>query len=150
MAIGWVVLTLVPMYLVPIRHDGVAERHFYPALWGAGFALSCELAFLLERRHAMVAAGAAALLFSAATVMRNTDYSSEVALWEATVRAGQSGPRAVNNLGAAYMEAGRWDEAQAAFERALELDPGYTKARNNRDRALAVRRTGDPFAEPEI
>jgi tetratricopeptide (TPR) repeat protein len=150
LAMGWIVLTLVPMYLVPIRHDGVAERHFYPALWGAGFALSCELALRVERRYAMVAACAAALLFSAATALRNADYSSEVALWEATVRAAQSGPRANNNLGVAYLAERRWDAAQAAFERALALDPGYAKARENRERAIAGRLTGDPFADPEI
>jgi tetratricopeptide (TPR) repeat protein len=149
-AIGWIVLTLAPLYLVPIRHDGVAERHFYPALWGAGFAFSCEIAARWRRGWAVASACAAALVFSAATVMRNADYSSEVALWEATTRALPMKPRALNNLGVAYVGERRWDEARAAFERALALDPGYAKARENRDRALAGQRTGDPFAEPEI
>ncbi len=149
-AMGWVVLTLVPMYLAPIRHDGVAERHFYPALWGAGFAISCEIAVRLRRGLAAAAGCAAALVLSAATVTRNEDYASEVALWKATSQDPRAGPRAFNNLGVAYLGERRWDEARTAFERALALDPGYSKARENRDRALAGKRTGDLFAEPEI
>ena len=149
-ASGWIVLTLAPMYLVPIRHDGVAERHFYPALWGAGFAFACEIAVRLRPGLAAATGCAAALVFSAATVMRNTDYASEVALWEATSHDPHARPRVFNNLGVAYLGERRWDEAQRAFEHALALDPGYAKARGNRDRAVAGRRTGDPFAEPEI
>jgi protein O-mannosyl-transferase len=148
--IGWVVLTLAPLYLVPIRHDGVAERHFYPALWGIGFAFSCEIATHGRRVVVLATAAVAALIFSIATVMRNADYSSEVALWEATARAPQARPRAFHNLGVAYLGERRWAEARTAFEHALALDPGYAKARENRDRALAGQRTGDPFAEPEI
>jgi tetratricopeptide (TPR) repeat protein len=146
----WAVLTLAPVYLVPIRHDGVAERHFYPVLWGVGFAVSCEFAVRLRRAMAVAAGCAAALVLSAATVMRNAEYSTEVALWEAAARDSHATPRALNNLGVAYVGERRWDEARAAFERALALDPGYAKARGNRDRALAGQRTGDPFAEPEI
>ena len=147
---GWVVVTLAPMYLVPIRHDGVAERHFYPALWGIGFALSCEIAVRVRAAVAFAAGCTAALALSAATLMRNADYASEVVLWEATSRVPGAGKRAFNNLGVAYLGEGRWDAARAAFERALALDGGYTKARANLDRADAGQRTGDPFAEPEI
>ena len=149
-AMGWVVVTLAPMYLVPIRHDGVAERHFYPALWGIGFAFSCEIAVHLRSGRAMASGCAAALVLSVATAMRNADYSSEVALWEATSRNPHAGPRAFNNLGVAYLGERRRNEALAAFERALALDPGYAKARENRDRVVAGRHAGEPFAEPEI
>ncbi len=148
--LGWIVVTLVPMYLVPIRHDGVAERHFYPALWGIGFALSCEIAVRVRAAVAFAAGCTAAVALSTATLMRNADYASEVALWEAASRVPDAGKRAFNNLGVAYLGEGRWNAARAAFERALVLDGGYTKARANLDRADAGQRTGDPFAEPEI
>lgn len=148
-AIGWMVLALVPMYLVPIRHDGVAERHFYPALWGAGFALSCDIAVRVRWAMAVVVACVAALVLSIATVIRNADYSSEAALWEATAHVPNAKPRAFNNLGVAYLGERRWDDARAAFERALALDPGYAKARANLERAIAGQRGLDPFAEPE-
>ncbi|MEO5677654.1 MAG: tetratricopeptide repeat protein [Usitatibacter sp.] len=150
LGLGWAIAILAPMYLVPLRHDGVSERHFYPALWGVGFALSCELGVRLRPALAIATGCAAALALSAATVMRNADYSSEVALWDAASRVPHAGPRAFNNLGVAYLGEGRWDAARAAFERALVLDGGYTKARANLDRADAGQRTGDPFAEPEI
>jgi protein O-mannosyl-transferase len=150
LAMGWVALSLVPMYLVPVRHDGVAERHFYPALWGAALALSCEIAGALDRRVVLVAACATAIGLSVATVLRNADYASEVALWEATSRDALSSPRAFNNLGVAYLAERRWGEAQAAFERALAIDAGHAKARANRERAVAGRLTGDPFSDPEI
>ncbi len=147
---AWVVATLAPLYLVPIRHDGVAERHFYPALWGVGFALACEIAVRLRPVPAAATAGALAVVLATATAMRSADYASEVALWEATARQPGAGPRAFNNLGVAYLGERRWDEASRSFERALALDPGYGLARANLDRADAGRRTGDPLAEPEI
>lgn len=146
----WAIAVLLPMYLVPLRHDGVSERHFYPALWGVGFALSCELAVRLRPALAIAVGCAAGFALFVATVMRNADYSSEVALWDAASRVPRAGPRAFNNLGVAYLGERRWDAARAAFERALVLDGGYTKARANLDRADAGQRTGDPFAEPEI
>lgn len=150
LAAGWIAATLAPAYLLPIRHDGVSERHFYPALWGAGFAISCEVAARLRPAAALAAGCAAALVLFAATVARNADYASEVALWEATSRVPNAGPRALHNLGVAYLGERRWDDAKAAFERALALDAGYAKALAGRDRAIAGRLTGDPFAEPEI
>ena len=149
-ALAWIVATLIPMYLVPVRHDGVAERHFYPALWAIGFALSCEVAVHVRAPVATAAACAAALALSAASVMRNADYASEVALWESAARVPGARPRVFNNLGVAYLGEGRWDAARTAFERALVLDGGYAKARSNLERAIAAQRTGDPFAEPEI
>ena len=84
------------------------------------------------------------------TVVRNADYSTEIALWESTVAASPTNPRAFHNLGIACMRAQDWPRAIAGFQRALELDPGYRLARNNLDRALLKQRTGDVAAEPEI
>ena len=150
LGIAWVVLTLVPMYLVPVRHDGVSERHFYPALWGIGFGLSCEIAAHVRLRIAAASLVAACLVLSIATMMRNTDYSSEVALWESAAGVPGAKPRVFNNLGVAYLGEGRWDAARGAFAQALVLDGGYAKARANLERAETAKRTGDPFADPEI
>ena len=150
LGLGWAIAILAPMYLVPLRHDGVSERHFYPVLWAVGFALSCELASRLRPALAIAAGCAAGIAFSVGTALRNADYSSEVALWDAASRVPGAGPRAFNNLGVAYLGEGRVHAAQAAFDRALALDAGYTKARANRDRAIEWLRTGDPLAEPEI
>ncbi|MEO5694975.1 MAG: hypothetical protein ABIQ72_17710 [Usitatibacter sp.] len=148
--LGWAVATLLPIYLVPLRHDGVSERHFYAAMWGVGFAFSCEASVRLSKGFAMAVGGALALLFSVATVLRNADYASEVALWESAARIPGAGARAANNLGVAYLGEGRVAEGLATFQRALAIDPGYTKARENRDRAAEWLRTGNPGAEPEI
>ena len=150
LALAWMVVTLLPMYLVPVRHDGVSERHFYPALWGIAFAFSCEIATRLRFRVAAASLATGCVVLAAATVIRNADYASEVALWEATSRVPGAKPKAFNNLGVAYLGEGRWDAARSAFERALVLDGGYAKARANLERATAAQRTGDPFAEPEI
>ena len=59
------------------------------------------------------------------TVSRNTAYRSEVALWEDTVRKSPWKARGWNNLGYAYQQAGRFRDAEAAYLRALRVDPGY-------------------------
>lgn len=127
----WVFAWLLPLYSWPLRHDAVSERHLYPALWGMAWAVGVTLAPALSRRVAHAAPGrtlrgtllATLLLLSALTIERNNDYRSEVLLWESALRRAPDRLRVMNNLGVVYMEAGRWDEAEAVLTRALELYP---------------------------
>lgn len=135
-AAAWTGIWLLPVYAFPLRLDTVAERHFYPAIWGV--ALICCLVLVrwssgLPRRLALSsAAGVMVLcLLVAVTLTRNADYRSEIALWEAARRSTPSNLRALNNLGVAYMEAGRWEDAQAVLARASALDPGNANVFDN-------------------
>jgi tetratricopeptide (TPR) repeat protein len=153
--LAWILLFLAPLYLVPLRHDPVAERHFYPALFGVGLILATEAARLAARgamaaRGIAIAATLAIVVLVGATVVRNAAYVSEVDLWKATARASPGKARVFHNLGVAYMKEARWDRAVASFDRALELEPGYRLAQEHRERAAIKLRTGDPAAEPEI
>jgi len=49
------------------------------------------------------------------------------------------------NLGVSLIMQLRYDEAEAAFKRALEIDPSYTFARNNLEKLPDVRRAGGPL-----
>ena len=65
------------------------------------------------------------------TISRNPVYRSEIALWEDTTRKSPHKPRAFNNLGYAYFLAGRNEDAEKAYRRALQLKPDYKAARAN-------------------
>ena len=71
------------------------------------------------------------MLLGAGTLVRNLDYASEIALWDATVRASPGKARAWNNRGYAWQQAGDVLRARADYERALAVDPAYDKARAN-------------------
>ena len=85
-----------------------------------------------------------------ATVVRNADYGSEVALWESAAISSPQKPRVFNNLGVAHMKESRFDLAIPCFERVLALDPGHRSAEEYLDRARLKHMTGNPEAEPEI
>jgi tetratricopeptide (TPR) repeat protein len=155
LGVAWIMIFLLPVYLVPLRHDPVSERHFYPALFAIGLVASMEAARIAAKgkaasRYVAVATGLLVVGMFGATIARNADYTSEVALWASAARASPGKPRVFNNLGVALMKERRWDLAIPCFERAIALDPGYRAARENLDRALLKLTTGDPDAEPEI
>lgn len=62
------------------------------------------------------------------TYQRNVVWSDPVALWEDNVRKSPAKARVHANLGSAYLASGRPAEAQAAFERAIELEPSLVEA----------------------
>jgi tetratricopeptide (TPR) repeat protein len=129
LALLWFLLHLAPTNSILARADAVNDRQLYLASIGP-LALA-GLALALMPRWRVAAVVAAAIVLGAATVARNQDYRSEVALWSDTTRKSPHSARAWNNLGYAYQLEGRRDEARAAYERALALDPQDVKARTN-------------------
>ena len=125
----WYALCLLPTNGLMPRVDLASERHLYPALAGPLWSLLLlaqvrrRLAPPLSARLAPWAAGALLLLLAFATLQRNEDYRSELALWARTAQQSPQKARPWNNLGMACREAGDPECASAAFARAMALDP---------------------------
>ena len=62
---------------------------------------------------------------------RNSFWRSEIELWRDCVKKAPQQERTHHNLGYAYYEEGRLEEARKEFEEALTLNPDYTLSRYN-------------------
>jgi len=129
LALLWFFLHLAPTNSLLARADPVNDRQLYLASIGP-LALAGLAVVQMPRWRAAAVVALAAVLGSA-TVVRNLDYRSEVAMWSDTVRKSTGSARAFNNLGYALQLEGRREEARRAYERALELDPELVEARVN-------------------
>ncbi len=89
----------------------------------------CAGAFL-----AVVPALAVAAMLAAATIARNRDYGSALAMARATVDAAPNNARAHNNFGNVLLEAGATDRAIEEYRLAIER--GYTEAYLGRAKAF--------------
>jgi Flp pilus assembly protein TadD len=78
-------------------------------------------------------------------VARNRVYADEVTYWSAAVAASPANPRALNNLGFALAGTCRLAEAEAAFVKAIALEPGGFRAAMN----LSLLRAGEPLGPGE-
>lgn len=118
----WFFLQLAPTNSFVPRLDPANDRQLYLACCGPLLALAVGVA--RER----VVVGILLTLFAAASVARQREYRSEITLWEASVHEAPDNARAHNNLGHAYQDAGRIDEAREEYRTALRLNPSYIKA----------------------
>jgi len=91
-------------------------------------------------RWAAPAVGLAALVLAlgCATVLRNADYRSSLAIYQDTVDKRPNNPVALNNLAYALVRVGRNVEAIERCDRALQLRPAYAPAHYNLGLALAA------------
>jgi tetratricopeptide (TPR) repeat protein len=131
----WFFLHLVPTNSFIPRLDVANDRQLYLASWGLFMAVATGADLLREKRGARrvttTVAAVVVIALGVLTVSRNTVYRSEVALWEDSARKAPGKARAWNNLGYAYQQAGRFRDAESAYLRALQVDPGYALARGN-------------------
>ncbi|MBX3293010.1 MAG: tetratricopeptide repeat protein [Acidobacteria bacterium] len=100
----------------------VHDRYLYLPLLGA-LMLVVPLAFKLTEQKFILAAGiaiCAALAFQ--TVRYNTAYANDIALWQWTAKV-DSGSFTQGQLGSALAEAGRHEEAVAAYTKAIDAHP---------------------------
>ncbi|MGZ5035026.1 MAG: hypothetical protein ACXWAC_17675 [Usitatibacter sp.] len=140
-ALVWAALWLLPVYVLPIRHDPVAERHAYAAVWSLGWLAGGIGIFLAGStvRFIRIAGGALAVLvlgvLALSSAARSREYRSEESLWEAAARDSPPKLRVLNNLGAAYIEGGRWEEAERVLRAARRFDPDNEIVQINLERA---------------
>jgi len=129
----WFFLQLAPTNGPIARYDLANDRELYLALAGPALIAGVALGSIRRRLAGTIAALALVAALGVSTGLRNLDYASEIALWQATVQASPGKARAWNNLGYAWQQAGDADRARAAYVRALLQDPGYARARINLD-----------------
>jgi len=144
----WFFLILVPTSsFIPIA-DVAFEHRMYLSL-AAVVALGVAAMVLAGQprsskgslripRYAWVACGAIVLVMGALTVRRNADYSSPLAMWEATVRASPGSPRGQYDLGTSLEHEGQNEAAIAHYQAAIQLSPNYSDALANLGHLLAM------------
>jgi tetratricopeptide (TPR) repeat protein len=130
-ALAWTVLQLFPLYIFLPRMDVANDRQLYLVSWPLVLATVAEMSIWIAAGKFKWGAGLLIAALMSLTILRNQDYRSEVALWEATVQLSPDKARVQNNLGYAYMLAGRDEQARAAYTTALHLDSSYYQARYN-------------------
>jgi tetratricopeptide (TPR) repeat protein len=78
------------------------------------------------------------------TLMEAERWQEAGQAFQASIAMGDCLPQPWGNLGICLMMQERYDEAEAALKRALDIDPKYTIAKNNLAALPRFRRTGPP------
>jgi hypothetical protein len=124
----WFFLHLLPTNSLLPRLDVANDRQLYLAMIGPAALLAGILRFGVPRPAAVALTLILAHGLGLATIARNRDYRTEIALWQATVQSSPHKARAWNNLGYAYQTAGEVRAARESYTRALAIDPSHPKA----------------------
>lgn len=125
-SLAWVLVTLLPSLAIvwTIPEAPVAERYLY--LPSAGFCLLFGAlvsgATLRSPARRLAWAGFATVAVATAfttTVRRNRVWHDNLSLWTATAATATVSGMPLRSLGAAYLDAGREEDARRSFEQAL-------------------------------
>lgn len=134
----WFFIALsVESSVFPIR-DVIFEHRLYLPSAGAFLALVSLSCMAMERiparrrePWAAILAGIVLLCLSVGTIQRNRVWRDSVTLWEDVVRKSPGKARPHYNLGNAYSQRGRTDEAIEQYLQSVRLRPEYPEAWDN-------------------
>jgi len=139
--------------LIPVL-DAAVEHRMYLPLACITIIVSAGLHVAIARvsnRRAVIALAAIALISGAlglATIDRNRDYASSLAMWRDVVAKRPQNVRAWVGAGRALQADGNADDALASYERALVEGPGFLPALTNISDLLVER--GNPKRAIEL
>jgi tetratricopeptide (TPR) repeat protein len=145
---AWFFVVLAPTSsCLPIVTEIAAEHRMYLPL-AAVVTLTCVAAYrLLGRTGGAVLLVVIAATLGGLTIERNRDYRSEISIWTDTQAKRPANPRAYNNLGTIYAEAGNYGEAIRYFREAVVLEPHFAYAHYNLAKALRAQKQVDEAVE---
>lgn len=124
---AWFFAVLAPTSLVPGTTQMIVEHRMYLPL-AAVLALVVPAVYPLAGRRALITLLVVAVALGFLTARRNTDYRSELAIWQDTVAKRPAGALAHYGLGVALATLDRKVEAMAEFRTALDFRPNYAIA----------------------
>lgn len=129
---GWFFLGLAASSGIVPLPDLMAESRVYGASIGFFMALAVMLDWLRKsqwgaggKRRIVAAAVVLVIAYGTVAWARNTVWSSNISLWTDAAAKSPGKERVWHNLGMAYMDAARHQEAMECFTRALSLNPSY-------------------------
>ncbi len=121
----WIPIAIAPSLAIlwKIPEVPMAERYTYLPSVGFALLIGIAAARLTEGRDARrLLLGAPLVVLAAISVwLRNPVWHDDIRLWSDTVGKTEVSGMAWRSLGAAYLRAGRDDDAEAPLRRALEL-----------------------------
>ena len=133
----WFLITLFPVSNLIEIYNPFAERYLYIPIIGFCLVVPTAINGLVRSRltrstkatvitliPTLIIVG----LYSTATMARNTDWQNNLVLWSKTVQSTPDSLIAHGGLGMAYLKRGMLDEAQQAFETAIQLYPNHAKS----------------------
>ena len=148
LAIGWFVLTLLPVsnLIVPIGTVRADRLLFLPSL---GFVLAA--AYLLAEltgRQKVAGIGLMVVLlgfYGTRTALRNQEWRSQDTLWTATVRDNPGSAMGWLMVGNIRRDQGAFEQAESAYERAWQLrdGAGFFYADAHANHAALLKRRGE-------
>ncbi|HVZ63872.1 MAG TPA: tetratricopeptide repeat protein [Lacunisphaera sp.] len=128
---AWGFIILAPSSsFIPLAAQPIAEHRMYLPLAGILALLGAAAWSRLGRRTLGPLLGLG-LVAGLATAQRNAVYRTELGLWADTVEHAPDNPRALGNLGALLLEAGRNEEAAVVLARALTFTPEIPELLSN-------------------
>ncbi|MFL2947667.1 MAG: tetratricopeptide repeat protein [Nitrospinales bacterium] len=128
---AWFFITLAPTSsFIPLNDLAVEHRTYLPMTLGVCMAVGWGI----SRLYPIWRFGFLSLIiipFSLGTITRNSDWISEISLWEDVARKNPSSSRAHNNLGKAYFEKGNLTRASYHFEKSIANIPKFIENKFN-------------------
>ncbi len=141
----WVVVLYLPFLgLLPLNHIFLADRYLYVPSFGLCLVLGLVFArWIIDSRgevakQPVVLLVLALVLAAARSQLRSRDWRDDETLIAASARSGESTWRIAYRAGSAALSAGQVAEAVRQLERAVELQPGSSEARNELGVALLM------------
>ena len=131
-AVLWFVVWLAPTNSILPRLDVVNDRQLYAAMIGPAFGLAWWAVRRIPSKPQVWLLPAICIALGCATWQRNLVYEDEVAYWHDVAVKSPHNARAFANLGHALALQGRKEDALAAFDVAVGLDPTLYQAVINR------------------
>lgn len=124
----WFFIALSPSFhIYPIQ--GILYEHWlYFPMIGLLFIIGPLISALIQNKSKTVSISvlviflAAAISLSIRTIIRNNDWDTAVKFYEKNVASGGISARVYTNLGMSYDETQRYEEAIAAYQKAIDLD----------------------------
>ena len=133
----WYFGTLIPVIgLVQVSDQSMADRYTYIPLTGLFIIVAWGVSDLLVKWHyrKIFLGVSAVIILSALTVctfFQTSHWRTTITLFENAAKVTENNYKALNNLGTALIDKGKYDEALSYFAEALRIYPQKTDARNN-------------------